>query len=72
MNINLLASCIFWGTMALVLSELMTVSVPMTQNILVWLNYGLWMAAGVMVIRAGYVALRERRTRRGGVTGHEM
>lgn len=72
MNINLLASCIFWGTMALVLSELITVSVPVTQNILVWLNYGLWMAAGVMVIRAGYVALRERRTRRSGVTGHEM
>ena len=72
MNINLLASCIFWGTMALVLSELMTVSVPMTQNILVWLNYGLWTAAGAMVVRAGFVGLRDRRTRRSGVTGHEM
>lgn len=72
MNINLLAGFIFWGTMALVLSELMTLSVSGTQTGLVWLSYALWGIAGVMVMRAGFVALRERRTKRSGVTGHEM
>lgn len=72
MNINLLAGFIFWGTMALVLSELITLSVSGTQTGLVWLSYALWGIAGAMVMRAGFVALRERSTKRSGVTGHEM
>lgn len=72
MNVNLLAGLIFWGVMALVLSELMTVSVSGTQTGLVWLSYALWAVAGVMVIRAGIVAVRERRAKRSGVASHEM
>lgn len=72
MKASLLAGLIFWGTMALVLSELMTLSVSGTQTCLVWLSYTLWGIAGAMVMRAGIVALRERRTKRSGVTGHEM
>lgn len=72
MKASLLAGLIFWGTIALVLSELITVSVSGTQTCLVWLSYALWGIAGAMVMRAGFVALRERRTRRSGVTGHEM
>lgn len=72
MKASLLAGLIFWGTMALVLSELMTLSVSGTQTCLLWLSYALWGIAGAMVMRAGVVALRERRTKRSGVTGHEM
>lgn len=72
MNVNLLAGLIFWGVIALVLSELMTVSVSGTQTGLVWLSYALWAVAGVMVIRAGIVAVRERRAKRSGVASHEM
>lgn len=72
MNINLLAGLIFWGVIALVLSELMTVSVSGTQTCLVWLSYVLWAVAGAMVIRAGIVAVRERRAKRSGVASHEM
>jgi len=72
MNTNFLAGLIFWGTIALVLSELMTVSVSGTQTGLVWLSYSLWAVAGVMVIRAGILALRERRAKRSGVVSHEM
>lgn len=72
MNVNLLAGLIFWGVMALVLSELMTVSVSGTQTGLVWLSYALWAVAGAMVIRAGIVAARERRAKRSGVASHEM
>ena len=72
MNVNLLAGLIFWGVMALVLSELMTVSVSGTQTCLVWLSYTLWAAAGAMVIRAGIVAVRERRAKRSEVASHEM
>lgn len=72
MNISLLVKCIFWGTMARVLSELMTVSVPLTQAVLVWLNYGLWTAAGVQVVRAAVQAVRARRTKRNEVVRHEM
>lgn len=72
MNVNLLAGLIFWGVMALVLSELMTVSVSGTQTGLVWLSYALWAVAGAVVIRAGIVAVRERRAKRSGVASHEM
>lgn len=72
MNVNLLAGLIFWGVIALVLSELMTMSVSGTQTGLVWLSYALWAVAGAMVIRAGIVAVRERRAKRSGVAGHEM
>lgn len=72
MNVNLLAGLIFWGVMALVLSELMTVSVSGTQTCLVWLSYALWAVAGAMVIRAGIVAVRERRAKRSEVASHEM
>lgn len=72
MNVNLLAGLIFWGAMALVLSELMTLSVSGTQTFLVWLSYALWAVAGVMVIRAGVLALRERRAKRREVASHEM
>lgn len=72
MNVNLLAGLIFWGVMALVLSELMTVSVSGTQTCLVWLSYALWAVAGVLVIRAGVLAVRERRAKRSGVASHEM
>ncbi|KKY80327.1 hypothetical protein OA46_20445 [Enterobacter cloacae] len=71
MNVNVFAGLIFWGMMALVLSELMTVSVTATQAGLVWLSYGLWAAAAVMLARAALQTLRERRTLRSGVTGHE-
>ena len=72
MNVNLLAGLIFWGVMALVLSELMTVSVSGTQTCLVWLSSALWAVAGVLVIRAGVLAVRERRAKRSGVASHEM
>lgn len=72
MNVNLFAGLIFWGTMALVLSELITLSVTRTQTGLVWLSYGLWAAAAIMVIRAGVRALQDRRAKRSGVAGHEI
>ncbi len=72
MNVSVFAGLIFWGMMALVLSELMTVSVTATQAGLVWLSYGLWAGAAVMIIRSGIHALQARRVKRSGVNGHEM
>lgn len=72
MNVSFFAGLIFWGMMALVLSELMTLSVTATQTGLVWLSYGLWAGAAVMVARVGIHALQARRAKRSGVTGHEM
>ncbi|EIQ7172807.1 hypothetical protein [uncultured Leclercia sp.] len=72
MNVSFFAGLIFWGMMALVLSELMTLSVANTQAGLVWLSYGLWAGAAVMVIHAGIQALQARRAKRSGVNGHEM
>lgn len=42
MNASLVAGLIFWGTMARVLSELMTWSVEHTQQGLLWLCNGMW------------------------------
>ncbi|MGG1954838.1 hypothetical protein [Enterobacter cloacae] len=42
MKPTLLAGLIFWGTMARVLSELMTWSVEHTQQGLLWLCNGMW------------------------------
>lgn len=72
MNVSFFAGLIFWGMMALVLSELMTLSVTATQTGLVWLSYGLWAGAALMIIRASVHALQTRRVKRSGVNGHEM
>lgn len=72
MNVRIFSSLIFWGMMSLVLSELMTLSVTNTQVGLVWLSYGLWAGAAVMVVRAGIHALQDRRAKRSRVNGHEM
>ncbi|KFC76704.1 hypothetical protein GBAG_4339 [Buttiauxella agrestis ATCC 33320] len=72
MNVMLLAGLIFWGTMSLVLSELMTVSVTMTQTGLVWLSYGLWAIAGALVVHAVIRVLRERRTKHNEGGRHEV
>ncbi|HED3078465.1 hypothetical protein [Citrobacter amalonaticus] len=72
MNVSVFAGLIFWGMMALVLSELMTLSVNNTQAGLVWLSYGLWATAAVMVIRVGIQTLQARRAKRSGVNSHEM
>lgn len=54
MNVNIFAGLFFWGTMARVLSELMTLSVEHTQQGLLWLCNGLWMGAAGMLMYAGY------------------
>lgn len=72
MNVRVFSSLIFWGMMSLVLSELMTLSVTNTQAGLVWLSYGLWAGAAVMVVRAGIHVLHDRRAKRSRVNGHEM
>jgi hypothetical protein len=57
----ILAGLIFWGTMARVLSELMTWSVEHTQQGLLWLCNGMWAgAAGMVVCRLSLVPLRKR------------
>lgn len=65
MNVMLLAGLIFWGKMSLVLSELMTVSVTMTQT-------GLWAIAGALVAHTVIRVLRERRTKQNEGVRHEM
>lgn len=72
MNVSLFAGLIFWGMMALILSEMMTLSVTATQTGLVWLSYGLWAGAALMIIRASVHALQTRRVKRSGVNSHEM
>ncbi|WP_285112609.1 hypothetical protein [Leclercia adecarboxylata] len=72
MNVSFFAGLIFWGMMALVLSELMTLSVTMTQTGLVWLSYALWAAAAAMVVQVGIRAIRAQRVKHDGVSGHEM
>ncbi len=66
----ILAGLIFWGTMARVLSELMTWSVEHTQQGLLWLCNGMWAGAAGMVVYAGYRWFRfeeGKRTRRSTV-----
>jgi len=72
MNVSFFAGLIFWGMMALVLSELMTLSVTMTQTGLVWLSYALWAAAAGVVVQGGIRAFRAQRAKHDGVSGHEM
>ena len=72
MKPTILAGLIFWGTMARVLSELMTLSVTMTQTGLIWLSYALWAAAAGMVVQGGIRTFRAQRAKHDGVSGHEM
>jgi hypothetical protein len=72
MNVSFFAGLIFWGMMALVLSELMALSVTMTQTGLVWLSYALWAAAAGMVVQGGIRTFRAQRAKHDGVSGHEM
>lgn len=71
MNVSFFAGLIFWGMMALVLSELMTLSVTMTQFGLVWLSYALWATAAAMVVKVGVSVIRAQRTKQDGVSGHD-
>ena len=57
----ILAGLICWGTMARVLSELMTWSVEHTQQGLLWLCNGMWAGAAGMVVYAGYRWFRFER-----------
>jgi len=57
----ILAGLIFWGTMARVLSELMTWSVEHTQQGLLWLCNGMWAVAAGMVAYAVYRWFRYER-----------
>ena len=61
MNASLVAGLIFWGTMARVLSELMTWSVEHTQQGLLWLCNGMWAGAAGMVVYAVYRWFRDER-----------
>ncbi|EGT4277868.1 hypothetical protein E7W39_03815 [Cronobacter sakazakii] len=49
MNINRLVALFFWGMVAKCLSELMDVSVLVTQGLLKWCGYGLWILAVLFV-----------------------
>jgi hypothetical protein len=60
----ILAGLIFWGTMARVLSELMTWSVEHTQQGLLWLCNGMWAGAAGMVVYAVYRWFRYEEGRR--------
>ncbi|MGU9868255.1 hypothetical protein [Kluyvera ascorbata] len=71
MNVNLLASLFFWGMMARVLSELMTLSAEHTQTGLLWLCNGLWTGAAGMLVYAGYRWLRDGRTAAHREDGHD-
>ena len=71
MKPTLLAGLIFWGTMARVLSELMTLSVEHTQQGLLWLCNGMWVGAGGMVIFALCRWLRQDRTQKHNEADHE-
>ena len=57
----ILAGLIFWGTMARVLSELMTWSVEHTQQVLLWLCNGMWAGAAGMVVYAVWRWFRYER-----------
>jgi len=72
MNVSFFISLTFWGLLALVLSELITLSVTRTQTGLTWLGYGLWAIAAGMVVFAGIRAVQERRARQRGETRHEL
>ena len=61
MKPSILAGLIFWGTIARVLSELMTWSVEHTQQGLLWLCNGMWAGAAGMVVYAVYRWFRDER-----------
>lgn len=61
MKPTILAGLFFWGSMARVLSELMTWSVEHTQQGLLWLCNAMWAGAAGMVMYAGYRWLRHER-----------
>ena len=71
MNVNFLAGLFFWGMMARVLSELMTLSVEHTKTGLLWLCNGLWGCAAGMLVYAGYRWLRYGRTEEHPEAGHD-
>lgn len=61
MKTSLVAGLIFWGTMARVLSELMTWSAEHIQQGLLWLCNAMWAGAAGMAMYAGYRWLRHER-----------
>ncbi|EGT5186000.1 hypothetical protein FZI02_16840 [Cronobacter sakazakii] len=61
MNINRLVALFFWGMVAKCLSELMDVSVLVTQGLLKWCGYGLWILA---VLFVAYDLLKAHRHKR--------
>lgn len=71
MNTSLVAGLIFWGTMARVLSELMTLSPEHTQQGLLWLCNGMWLGAAGMLIYAGCRWFRHDRTQDNKEADHE-
>ncbi|WP_194208706.1 hypothetical protein [Superficieibacter sp. 1612_C1] len=72
MNINLFAGLFFWGMVVRSLSQLITVSVTLTQGLLTWISYGLWVSAGVMAVYAGVRHLRPgKHDRVNTEAGHE-
>lgn len=72
MNTTIYISLTLCGLLALVLSELMSLSASATRTGLTWLGYGLWGVAAVMLAYAFVRAGQERRGRKRGETGHEM
>ena len=67
----ILAGLIFWGTMARVLSELMTWSVEHTQQGLLWLCNGMWAGAAGMVVYAVWRWFRYERGQAHKEADHE-
>ena len=67
----ILAGLIFWGTMARVLSELMTWSVEHTQQVLLWLCNGMWAGAAGMVVYAVWRWFRYERGQTHKEADHE-
>ncbi|HEM8024316.1 hypothetical protein [Enterobacter ludwigii] len=71
MKPSILAGLIFWGTMARVLSELMTWSVEHTQQGLLWLCNSMWAGAAGMVVYAVYRWFRDERRQAHKEADHE-